>query len=56
MQEEDTMNDIEKIFMQTDNEFTIFVVEQRFAVGRGYEFFHSYSNSSHFNCSSELIK
>ena len=50
------MTDIEKIFIQNDNTFTIFIVEQRFAVGRGYEFFHSYRNSSNYIDSDEQIK
>lgn len=50
------MNEIEKIFIQDDNTFTIFVVEQRFAVGRGKEYFHSFLNTSHIFDSDEQIK
>lgn len=50
------MNEIEKIFMQDDNRFTLFVVEQRFVVGRGYEYFHPYLNTYHIIDSDEQIK
>lgn len=50
------MTDIEKLFTQADNTFTIFVVEQRFVVGRGHEYFHSYINTSNLIDSDEQIK
>lgn len=50
------MTEIEKLFTQSNNEFTVFVVEQRFAVGKGYEFFRSYRNTSHFISSDEQMK
>lgn len=50
------MTEIEKIFTQIDNTFTVFVVEQRFAVGRGAEFFRSYRNTSNFINSDEQLK
>lgn len=50
------MTDIEKLFIQNDNTFTVFVVEQRFAVDRGYEYFHSYYNTSNFISTDEQIK
>lgn len=50
------MTEIEKLFTQNDDIFTVFVVEQRFAVGRGHEYFHSYQNSPHFISSDEELK
>lgn len=50
------MTDIEKLFIQSDKTFTVFVVEQHFAVGRGYEYFRSYRNKPNFIDSDEQIK
>lgn len=50
------MTDIEKIFIQDDNNFTVFVVEQRFVVGRGHDFFRSYINTVNYIDSDEQIK
>lgn len=50
------MNDIEKIFMQDDNTFTVFVAEQRFVVGRGHEYFQKYLNTPNFITSDKQIK
>lgn len=33
------MDDIEKLFIQDDSTFTVYVVEQQFVVGRGLEYF-----------------
>ena len=51
-----TMKDIEQIFRPDNNTFTVFVVEQRFAVNRGWEFFRSYRNTKHFFDSDEKIR
>lgn len=42
------MNEIEKIFVQEDNIFTVYVVEQQFVVGRGREYFQKYYNTPNF--------
>lgn len=42
------MKDIETIFRPDDNTFTVFVVEQRFAVNRGAEYFRSFRNTTSF--------
>lgn len=49
------MTEIEKLFVQEDNVFTIFVVEQRFVVGRGHNFFHSFLNTTHLMDTDEQI-
>ena len=50
------MDDIEKIFLQEDDIFTVYVVEQQFVVGRGYEYFQKYINTSHFITSDKQLK
>ena len=35
------MDNIEELFHQNDNVFTVFVVGQSFAVGRGYKYLNS---------------
>lgn len=50
------MNDIEKLFAQDDNIFTVFVVEQRFVVGRGHEYFQTYFNTQNYISSDKQIK
>jgi hypothetical protein len=50
------MPDIERIFRPESSIFTVFVVEQRFAVGRGHEFFQSYINTPNYFDSEEKIK
>ncbi|MCI8399253.1 MAG: hypothetical protein HFF90_07620 [Oscillibacter sp.] len=42
------MLDIERIFYNDTNVFTIFVVEQRFVVGRGHEYLSKFVNTQHF--------
>jgi len=42
------MSDIASIFVQEDNTFTVFVVEQLFAIRRGHDFFHSYINKPNY--------
>ena len=41
------MLEVEKIFYNDTNIFTIFVVEQRFVVGRGHEYFNKFVNLIH---------
>ena len=50
------MNEIEKIFMQEDSTFTVYVVEQQFVVGRGLEYFKKYLNTSNYITSEKQIK
>ena len=50
------MLDIEKIFYNDTNVFTIFVVEQRFVVGRGHEYINKFINTQHFFDSERKIK
>lgn len=47
---------IEKIFSSNSNAFTFFVVEQRFAVGRGNEYFKKFINTPNFFDSEEKTK
>lgn len=42
------MLDVEKIFYNDSSVFTIFVVEQRFVVGRGHEYLSKFINTQHF--------
>lgn len=50
------MNEIEKLFQFNSNTFTIFVVEQRFVVGKGHDFFNRYINTPNFFDSEEKTK
>ena len=50
------MEDIKQYFIEQSNVFTIFVVEQRFVVGQGKEYFHSYIGTRHFLSTEESIK
>ena len=50
------MSDIRELFRPESNIFTVFVVEQRFVMGRGHEYFRSYINTSNFFDSDEKIK
>lgn len=43
-------------FRPVDEIFTVYVIEQRFAVGRGYDYLHSYMNTSNFITTDEQIK
>jgi hypothetical protein len=47
------MTEIEKIFRPDTNIFTVFVVEQRFVVGRGHEYFNTFINTPNFFDSDE---
>lgn len=50
------MNEIEKIFLPDTNTFTIFVVEQKFVVGRGHSYFNEFANTPNFFDSEEKSK
>ncbi len=50
------MTEIEKVFRPDSDVFTVFVVEQRFVVGRGHDYFHSFINTNNFFDSDEKIK
>jgi len=50
------MSDVEKLFRHTDNVFTVFVVEQRFVVNKGWEYFRSYQNTKNFFDSDEKVR
>lgn len=50
------MEEIEKIFQFDSNIFTIFVVEQKFVVGKGHDFFNQYINTPNFFDSEEKTK
>lgn len=50
------MLEIEKFFYNDTNIFTIFVVEQRFVVGRGHEYFNKFINTHHFFDSERKLK
>lgn len=50
------MLDVEKVFYNDTNVFTIFVVEQRFVVGRGHEYLNKFINTQHFFDSERKIK
>lgn len=42
------MDDIKKLFREHASDFTIYVVEQKFVVGRGLEFFKSYKGEPNY--------
>ena len=48
--------EIAKLFRPVDDVFTIYVVEQRFAVGRGYDYLHSFLNTANYVTTDEQIK
>lgn len=50
------MLEVEKIFYNDSNVFTIFVAEQRFVVGRGHEYLNKFINTQHFFDSEKKIK
>lgn len=50
------MTDIERIFCSDINTFTVFVVEQRFVVGRGHEYFNKFINTPNFFDSEQKAK
>lgn len=50
------MVDIEKLFCNDSNVFTIFVVEQRFVVGQGHKYFCKFMNTPNFFSSEEKAR
>ncbi len=50
------MLEVEKLFYNDTNIFTIFVVEQRFVVGRGHEYLNNFINKKNFFDSEKKIK
>ncbi len=50
------MENIYELFREHVNHFTIYVVEQKFVVGRGYEFFKSYKGKSNYIDTDQLAK
>lgn len=48
------MEDIKELFKDHLSEFTIYVVEQKFVVGRGYNFFNSYKGKANYINNNEL--
>ena len=50
------MENIEQLFYQNDNIFTVFVVERSFAIGRGYQYLNSFKNTEHFIMSEKQIQ
>lgn len=52
----ENMNEIEKLFKFDSNTFTIFIVEQRFVVCKGHDFFNQYINTPNFFDSEEKTK
>jgi len=48
--------DIENIFCPATNVFTVFVVEQRFVVGRGHKYFKAFINTPNFFDTDEKVK
>ena len=50
------MEDITYLFRENENDFTIYVVEQRFVVGRGLEYFKSFKGKPNYIDTDELAK
>lgn len=50
------MEDVKHFFKEDDNAFTIFVVERKFVVGRGEEYFRSYIGKPNFIDSETIMK
>ena len=50
------MDNIEEIFHQNDNVFTVFVVGQSFAVGRGYKYLNSFKNTDNYITTEKQLK
>lgn len=50
------MEDVRDFFKETDNCFTIYVVEQRFVIGRGAEYFRSYKGKINYIDCNTVIK
>lgn len=50
------MDDIKSFFHETQEAFTIYVVEQRFVVGRGYEYFKSFIGKDNLIADDSALK
>lgn len=50
------MEDVRDFFRETDSAFTIYVVEQRFVVGRGADYFRSFKGTENYIDTNEIIK
>lgn len=50
------MEDIRDFFKETEDTFTIYVVEQRFVVGRGADYFRSYKGKENYIDTNNLMK
>lgn len=50
------MDEITHFFRETDNAFTIYVVEQKFVVGRGADYFKSYKGKENYIDSNKVMK
>lgn len=50
------MEDITYLFRENENDFTIYVVEQRFAIGRGLDYFKSFKGKPNYIDTDELAK
>lgn len=51
-----TLEDIRDFFKETDSAFTIYVVEQRFVVGRGADYFREFKGKVNYIDTNEIIK
>lgn len=50
------MEDVKQYFQEPSSEFTIYVVEQRFVVGQGKEYFKTYRGTNNFISTEDSIK
>lgn len=50
------MEDVREFFKETDNTFTIYVVEQRFVVGRGSDYFRQYKGKENYIDTNSMMK
>lgn len=50
------MEDVKKFFNEQQETFTIYVVEQRFVVGRGLEYFKSFKNTPNYIDTTKQVK
>ena len=50
------MDDIQALFRDHANHFTIYVVEQKFVVGKGFEFFRTYRGKPNYIDTDEMAK
>lgn len=51
-----TLEDVREFFKETDAEFTIYVVEQRFVVGRGADYFRQYKGKENYIDSNVVMR